>query len=299
MEATVQGELDLVEQLALTASRAGEQHREEAVRAATSHASVALTTMLHVGLVSRAEEGEWRERLGRALGDWKRLERRNFTITLHGNSPREPTDDERARSAYSACRGLSVSRLAWVHHTAATESVIAEALAVEASDPESVRRACELGFADRGNEPVTSHELYVPDAPLLRRDAGPALHKVRVQATPLLTAQHSWHVFGDGVHDDYDAFSAVLDADGREPQPSAWMIPQLLGHATNEQGEDTILSAHHAVPDRTYHDWCTLFSLPRHDGMSFGDGGSLAVVILQEDLAGARYDRLWTDTPTG
>jgi hypothetical protein len=33
--------------------------------------------------------------------------------------------------------------------------------------------------------------------------------------------------------------------------------------------------------------------------MRFGDGGSLAVVILQEDLAGARYDWLWTDTSTG
>ncbi len=28
-------------------------------------------------------------------------------------------------------------------------------------------------------------------------------------------------------------------------------------------------------------------------------GGSLAVVILHEDLAEARYDRLWTDTSTG
>ncbi|MEA2271930.1 MAG: hypothetical protein QOI98_638, partial [Solirubrobacteraceae bacterium] len=159
MEATVHGELEQVEQLALTASRACEQHREEAVRAAASHASVALATLLHVGLISQAEEGEWRERLGRALGDWKRLALRNFKITLHGNSPREPTDDERARSAYTACRDLSLSRLAWVHHTGATESAIAEALAVEASDPERVRRACELGFADRGNEQVASHEL--------------------------------------------------------------------------------------------------------------------------------------------
>ena len=33
--------------------------------------------------------------------------------------------------------------------------------------------------------------------------------------------------------------------------------------------------------------------------MSFGDGGSLAIVILHEDLAEARYDRPWTDTSTG
>jgi hypothetical protein len=114
---------------------------------------------------------------------------------------------------------------------------------------------------------------------------------MHVQATPFLTAQQSWHVLGDGLHDNYNTFAAILAAGAREPQ--------LLGHATNQQGEDTILSAHYAVPDRTYRDWCTLFSLPSHDGMSFGDGGSLAVVILQEDLAGARYDRLWTDTSAG
>ncbi len=137
------------------------------------------------------------------------------------------------------------------------------------------------------------------DASLTQSEFGPFLHEVRVQATPFLTAQQSWHVLGDGDHDSYDAFSAVLEASGREPPPDAWTIPQLLGHATNEQGEDTILSAHYAVPDRTYRDWCTLFSLPCHEGMSFGDGGSLAVVILHQDLAEARYDRLWTDTSTG
>ena len=148
--------------------------------------------------------------------------------------------------------------------------------------------------------PCPAIALQCPsDAPLTQNEDGPFLHEVRVQATPFLTAQQSWHVLGDGDHDDYDAFSAVLEASGRDPQPDAWMIPQLLGHATNEQGEDTILSAHYAVPDRTYRDWSTLFSLPSHEGMNFGDGGSLAIVILHEDLAEARYDRLWTDTSTG
>ena len=95
---------------------------------------------------------------------------------------------------------------------------------------------------------------------LTQSEFDPVLHEVRVQATPFLTAQ---------------------------------------SHATNAQGEDPIRSAHYAVPDRTYRDWCTLFSAPCHEGMSFGDGGSLAVVILHEDLAEARYDRLWTDTSTG
>jgi hypothetical protein len=92
MEAMVRGELEQVEQLALSASRTGERHREEALRAAASHASVALTTLLHVGLITRSEEAEWRERLGGAT-------------------------------------------------------------------PERIRRACELGFADRGQEAVRPHDL--------------------------------------------------------------------------------------------------------------------------------------------
>jgi hypothetical protein len=158
MEAIVQGELEEVEQLALTASRAGKQHREEAVRTAASHASVVLATLLHVGLICRAEEIEWLERLGRALADPKRLARRTFTISWAATS-HESTADERATAAYSACRDLSLSRLAWVHHTTATESAITDALATEANDPERIRRACELGFADRGKEEVPSHHL--------------------------------------------------------------------------------------------------------------------------------------------
>jgi hypothetical protein len=159
MEAIVQGELEQVEQLALTASRATEQHREEAVRAAASHASVTLATLLHVGLICSAEEVEWVERLVRALGDPKRLARRSFTISRAATSPHEPTADERATAAYSACRDLSLSRLAWAHHTTATESAISDALAAEGSDPERIRRACELGFADRGKDEVPSHHL--------------------------------------------------------------------------------------------------------------------------------------------
>src|SRR4051794_4195817 len=157
MEAIVRGELEQVEQLALSASRTGERRREEARQAAASHASVALTTLLHVGLITRSEEAEWRERLGGALGDPTRLQRRRFSVRIDGDG--QPTAEERARSAYLVCRDLTLGRLAWLHHTAATESAIADALAAEASDPDRTRRACELGFADRGKEAVRPHEL--------------------------------------------------------------------------------------------------------------------------------------------
>lgn len=159
MDLTVQSELEHVEQMAVTAARTGERHRDEAVGAAAAHASIALATLLHVGMLTRAEEADWRERLGTALGDPKRLALRGYTITVQGGPQRERTIEERARSAYSACQGLSLTQLAWAHHTAATESAIADALAADASDPERVRRACALGFADRGKEQVTQHEF--------------------------------------------------------------------------------------------------------------------------------------------
>jgi len=42
-------------------------------------------------------------------------------------------------------------------------------------------------------------------------------------------------------------------------------------------------------------EWCTLLNIPAHPGMSFGDGGSLAILIRLDDLAQGRYDRLATD----
>lgn len=115
MEAIVRGELERLAELALAASRTGASHRETALDAATSHISAALSTLLHVGLLTEM--------------------------------------------AYTTCRDLSLAHLAWSHHTAASESSITEALAAGADDPERIRRACALGFADRGRDQVKPHEL--------------------------------------------------------------------------------------------------------------------------------------------
>jgi hypothetical protein len=56
-------------------------------------------------------------------------------------------------------RDLSLSQLAWVHHTAAVESAIADTLAAEAGDAERIRRACELVFADRGKDDLPPRQL--------------------------------------------------------------------------------------------------------------------------------------------
>src|SRR3954468_10518257 len=144
MEPIVRLELEQVERQALTASRASQQHREMAIRAAASHASIALRTLLHVGLISREEDAEWRERLGTALGDATTLQRGGFHIQVNGASERPATDDQRAAAAYTSCRDLDLALLAWVHHCAATEPAIIDALAAQAIDPERIRRACRL-----------------------------------------------------------------------------------------------------------------------------------------------------------
>jgi hypothetical protein len=161
MESIVEGELKHVEDVALSAERTGAEHREEALRAAATHASIALSTLLHVGSITREEEIRWRERLGDALGDRRRIARRAFDITIAvaGSPPRTPTDEQRAQMAYTECRDLSLSHLAWVHHAAAIESSITEAIVSGAGDPDRLRRACRRGFADRGSEVVSPHRL--------------------------------------------------------------------------------------------------------------------------------------------
>ncbi len=156
MQANVLAELEYVEQRAVGAAATGEQHRERALTAVASHAAAALSTLLHIGLITPEEDAAWRARLGRALGDENRLARTGYTITVGG--PRTPTAEDQARSAYLACRDLALTHLAWVHHTAANEAAIAEAVAGDAHDPMRVRRACELGFADRGKT-----HLALPD----------------------------------------------------------------------------------------------------------------------------------------
>lgn len=91
------------------------------------------------------------------VGDRIRLAR--FRITTAGDEATEMTTEDQARNAYAVCRDLSLSQLAWSHHTAATEEAITEALAAGAYDPERIRRACRLGFGDRGKPIVEAHNL--------------------------------------------------------------------------------------------------------------------------------------------
>jgi hypothetical protein len=97
----------------------------------------------------------------------------------------------------------------------------------------------------------------------------------------------------------YDDFHWQLEAGGAKPRRAAWQDSQLLGHAGNEQGEDPIHAGTWTYEDTTDDDWCVLLNLPTHPGMSFGDGGSLAVLIRVEDLAVGRYDRMATDQSMG
>ncbi|MDA0172923.1 YwqG family protein [Solirubrobacter taibaiensis] len=144
-----------------------------------------------------------------------------------------------------------------------------------------------------------------PDAPLTRTEAPPwpipedygslrRLEALAVRPVPFLTARVGWYVVGERSWETgYDAFSHQLEG-------GSWSDAQLLGHASNEQGDDPIQSGHwHSEKTTVLEDWATLFCLPRHPDMSFGDGGSLAIVIRLEDLAAGRYDRMVTDTSTG
>jgi hypothetical protein len=121
-----------------------------------------------------------------------------------------------------------------------------------------------------------------------------------VSPTPFLTAHVGWYVLGDSHYElGYDEFAQRLSAGGAKPRARAWADAQLLGHASNEQGDDPALSGAWLYPDTGDDDWCTLLNIPEHPGMSFGDGGSLAIVIRLDDLAAGRYDRMATDQSMG
>jgi hypothetical protein len=83
----------------------------------------------------------------------------DFRITTGGEDAAGPTTEVQARHAYAVCRDLSLTQLAWSHHTAATEEAITEALAAAAHDPERVRRACRLGIGDRGKPIVEARDV--------------------------------------------------------------------------------------------------------------------------------------------
>lgn len=138
-------------------------------------------------------------------------------------------------------------------------------------------------------------DAFEPDDDSLRR-----LDEQPVRPTPFLTCRQGWYVVGERHYElRYDELAQRIEAGGAKPRRDAWAEPQLLGHATNEQGEDPVPAGTWRYEDTTDDDWCTLFNLPRHPGMSFGDGGSLAILIRLKDLAAGRYDRLATDQSMG
>jgi hypothetical protein len=158
MNATVRAELEHVEQMALGAASVREELREGALAASGSHAAAALATLVHLGLITPEEDREWRARLRPALGDRIRLARARIT-RYDDDAVAEPNAEDQARYAYAVCRDLSLSQLAWTHHTAATEEAIADALAADSPDPERVRHACAHGFTDRGKTVVPMRDL--------------------------------------------------------------------------------------------------------------------------------------------
>lgn len=157
MREEIVAEMEQFEQMAMAAAEAPADLRDEALLLAAARASGALSTLVHLGLISPEEDREWRERLQPVVGDQIRL--RRFRITMAGDERKEPSPADQARHAYGVCRDLSLSHLAWTHHTAATEEAITETLAADTRDPERVRRACKLGFGDRGKSVVQAHDL--------------------------------------------------------------------------------------------------------------------------------------------
>jgi hypothetical protein len=145
MEPGVEAELEQVERSALSAAEAEEERRDEALLVTGCRASAALSTLLHLGLITREEDRAWRERLAPVVGDRVKVNR--FHITTAGH---EPTAEGQARYAYAICRDLTLTQLAWSVHTAATEEAVTDALSGEAADPDRIRRACRRGFEDRG-----------------------------------------------------------------------------------------------------------------------------------------------------
>jgi hypothetical protein len=113
---------------------------------------------------------------------------------------------------------------------------------------------------------------------------------------PFLSARIAWYAdIPAEASDDYHEFARRLTAGGEQPPDHQWQLPHLLGHGETLQGEDPSSTGEFTNPDVPRGEWCTLINIPDHQGMSFGDGGGLAIVIPIADLAAGRYDRLVTD----
>lgn len=90
-----------------------------------------------------------------AIGEPARLKVQRDSST----SAAAMTEAQHAFSVYLQCRDMSLGQLAWLLHSAATQTAIADAFAVQTHDPDRIRRASELGFADRGKASVSPRDL--------------------------------------------------------------------------------------------------------------------------------------------
>ena len=120
------------------------------------------------------------------------------------------------------------------------------------------------------------------------------LRETPVRAVPFLTAAVGWYVLPEGARELED--HAYRDFAERL---SGGRAPQLLGHAESVQAEDPRYAGGwlRKEADLQSRDaWRVLLNVADgYEGMSFGDGGALAVVVPAADLAGGRYDRLVTE----
>ena len=88
---------------------------------------------------------------------------------------------------------------------------------------------------------------------------------------------------------DFEAFRDRLGIGGLKPRSEVLPDPQLLGHASNEQGENPVTAGPWVYTDTDEREWGVLLHLP------LMDWGSFSVLIRREDLAEGRYERLATD----
>lgn len=135
------------------------------------------------------------------------------------------------------------------------------------------------------------------------------LRETPVRPVPFLTAAVPWGVLPEGVLEDaedrYRAFADRLAAGGAPPIGERfWTVPQLLGHAESVQGEDPRYAGGWRRGDepelQPLDAWrVLLYVADGYEGMSFGDGGALAILAPVADLAAGRYDRLVTEPSMG
>ena len=135
------------------------------------------------------------------------------------------------------------------------------------------------------------------------------LEETPVRPVPFLTVPEGWYVLPEDAREtpatanayhDFAARLATVGAPGSRP----WGIAQLLGHAVTMQQEDPRYAGGWFFRDesdlRDLHAWRVLLNVADgYEGMSFGDGGALAVVAPVADLAAGRYDRLVTEPSMG